>query len=61
VADSDIARKAIQFAMDNGTEADKAALSGPIDIAILRRSGKIEWVERKKECYQQDQAPLKKE
>ena len=52
---SNLARKAIQFAMDNSTGAEKGTLGGPIDIAILRRNGTIEWVSRKRECYKIDQ------
>jgi hypothetical protein len=52
---SNLARKAIQFAMDNTTGAEKGSLGGPIDTAILRRNGTIEWVSRKRECYKIDQ------
>jgi hypothetical protein len=53
--DSGLARKAIQFAIDNSSGKEKAALGGPIDVAIVRKNRTIEWVSRKKECYEQDQ------
>jgi hypothetical protein len=52
---SDFIRRAIQFAIDNSTETDKVQLGGPIDIAVLRKNQPIEWISRKKECYEQDQ------
>jgi len=52
---SNLARKAIEFAVDNTTGAEKSSLGGPIDIAILRKNGTIEWVSRKRECYKIDQ------
>jgi len=53
--DSTLAKKAIQFAIDNSTGKEKEALGGPIDVAIIHKNRMIEWVSRKKECYEQDQ------
>jgi hypothetical protein len=53
--DSELVRKAIQFAMDNSTGQDHTALGGPIDIAIVRSNKTVEWVSRKQECYKQDE------
>jgi hypothetical protein len=52
---SDFVKKTIQFAVDDSTETDKVQLGQPIDIALLRKNQPIEWVSRKKECYEQDQ------
>lgn len=48
---------AIQFAIDHAGP-DKGELGGPIDVAILRKDRTIEWVSRKKECYDLDEKPL---
>jgi hypothetical protein len=55
--DARLARKAIQFAIANETGEDKNTIGGPIDVAILRSDGTIEWVSRKKACYALDQVP----
>lgn len=55
--DADLARNAIHFAMDNSTGKDKAALGGPIDVAIVRRGRMIEWISRKASCYEMDEKP----
>ena len=52
--DSDVAARAIQFAIDNSIGKDKAALGGPIDVAVIRKGGAIQWVSRKEGCYEQD-------
>jgi hypothetical protein len=57
--DSSLARKAIQFSMDNSTSKEKGWLGGPIDIAVVRKGQRIEWVSRKKQCYGQDQKPTR--
>jgi hypothetical protein len=56
--DSESVRKAIQFAIDYATPSDKAEIGGPIDVAILRKDRTIQWVNRKSECYNQDQKPI---
>jgi|SRR5580700_7698105 hypothetical protein len=56
--DASLTRKAIQFAIDYSIGADHDAIGGPIDIAIIRKNLPIEWIARKKECYEQDQKPL---
>jgi hypothetical protein len=53
--DAKIARQAIQFAVHYGTEEDQRKIGGEIDVAILRKPGKVEWVKRKSNCYRQDQ------
>jgi len=55
---ADLGKKAILFAEKYATGTDKDALGGPIDVVILRKTGPIEWVSRKSECYRQDQKPL---
>jgi len=52
---SNLVRKAIQFAVDYTTGQEKGTLGTPIDIAVLRKNRRIEWVSRKKECYKLDQ------
>ena len=54
--DARLARKAIQFAIANETGRDKNTIGGPIDVAILRKDGTIEWISRKKACYALDEA-----
>ena len=58
--DARLARRAIQFAIANETGTDKSTIGGPIDVAILRRNGTIEWVSRKKACYTSDEAPARR-
>jgi hypothetical protein len=53
MVDAGVVKKAIQFAIDHNDQ-DKTELGGPIDVAILRKNQTIEWVSRKKECYEQD-------
>ena len=53
--DARLARRAIQFAITNETGKDRNTIGGPIDVAILRRNGAIEWVSRKKACYAFDE------
>jgi hypothetical protein len=60
--DVSLVRKAIRFAMDNGSAQERLALGGDIDIAIIRRDQTIQWITRKSWCSQQDQRatpPLK--
>lgn len=54
--DATVAASAIRFAMDNTTGEEKGEIGGPIDVAILRRGGAVQWVHRKDDCYQQDLA-----
>lgn len=56
--DASLAKKAIQFAVDYSTGPDHDEIGGPIDVAIVRENLSIEWVSRKKECYEQDQKPI---
>ena len=56
--DASLAKKAIQFAIDYSTGPDHDEIGGPIDVAIVRKNLPIEWVSRKKECYEQDQKPI---
>lgn len=56
--DSVLVRTAVQFVIDNVTGVDKTRVGGPIDVAIIRQSGGIEWVSRKKECYKMDNPPV---
>jgi hypothetical protein len=49
-----LVRKAIQFAMAYGSEVDKKALGGDIDIAIIHKDHTIEWPSRKHKCYDED-------
>jgi hypothetical protein len=58
--DARLARKAIQFAIANETGADKNTIGGPIDVAILRKNGAIEWVSRKRACYALDEVPVRR-
>jgi len=54
--DADVAKKSVQFAIDNSTGDEHAALHGPIDVVILRRNRTIEWVSRKPACYREDES-----
>jgi hypothetical protein len=56
--DASLATKSIHFAMDNSTGTDHDAIGGLIEVAIVRKNLPIEWVTRKKECYEQDQKPI---
>lgn len=58
--DAKLARKAIQFAIANETGENRNTIGGPIDVAILRRNGAIEWVSRKKACYASDEVPARR-
>jgi hypothetical protein len=58
--DARLARRAIQFAIANETGEDKNTIGGPIDVAILRKNGAIEWVSRKKACYALDEVPARR-
>ena len=58
--DAKLARKAIQFAIANATGKDKNTIGGPIDVAILRKNGTIEWVSRKRACYTLDEAAARR-
>jgi hypothetical protein len=58
--DARLARRAIQFAIANETGEDKNTIGGPVDVAILRKNGSIEWVSRKKDCYALDEAPARR-
>jgi hypothetical protein len=52
--DARIAKNAIEFAEYLSAEPEKSQLGGPIDVAILRKRGTIEWASRKNECYRED-------
>jgi hypothetical protein len=55
--DAKIVGKAITFAMNYASEPDAADLGGPIDIAIIYKNGKTEWINRKTWCGKQDEPP----
>lgn len=50
IADVGFVKKAFRFAIENATGDGKDEVGYPIDIAILRKVGPIEWVERKASC-----------
>jgi hypothetical protein len=53
--DEDLAKRMVQFAIDNSTGQDHELLGGDIDVALLRSGQKIQWIARKKDCYALDQ------
>jgi hypothetical protein len=53
--DAKTIRKAITFAISNAPESEKTELGGPIDIAIIYRNRKIEWISRKDWCSREDE------
>jgi hypothetical protein len=57
--DSLLVKAAVQFVIDNVTGVDRTKVGGPIDVAIMRKSGGIEWISRKKECYKTDILPVR--
>jgi hypothetical protein len=57
--DVSFVQKTIKFAMDNAVGADKSALGGDIDIAIIRKDRTIEWVARKSWCSGEDLKPTR--
>jgi hypothetical protein len=59
IRDVSFIQKAIQFALDNATEEERAALGGDIDIAVIRNDSTIQWITRKDSCYQQDKQPAR--
>lgn len=57
--DIEFVKRAVQFVIDNVDEKDRDKVHGPIDVAVIRRFGGIDWVQRKKSCYSQDLHPPK--
>lgn len=54
--DARLIRAAIQFAIDHAGGADRSALGGDIDLAVLSEAGKISWLARKYWCSSEDVA-----
>jgi hypothetical protein len=54
VEDAGLVRAAIRFAIDHASGAERSALGGDIDLAILTKDGKIRWLARKSWCSRED-------
>jgi len=54
VIDTQFVTKAVQFVIDNATGREKESVRGPIDVAVIRRFGGVDWVRRKNECRAAD-------
>ncbi len=52
--DARLVRAAIQFAIDHARGAERSALGGDIDLAVISKTGKIRWYARKSWCNRED-------
>ena len=52
--DARLVRAAIRFAIDHAIGAERLALGGDIDLAILTEDGNIRWLARKSWCSRED-------
>lgn len=51
--DIEFVKKAVQFVIDNASDKYKQ-VRGPIDVAVIRRFGGINWIQRKPRRYSED-------
>lgn len=52
--DARLIRAAMQFAINHASGAERSALGGDIDLAVISKTGGIRWLARKSRCSRED-------